>query len=132
MAEEPYGVGQFYLYGDGPKDYEYSLPGDIQGSSYTFDLWLASAGTTTVDASVVVQQGGKETVLASASFTAESKSYKQFSSTVTGLDPTTAKGDILILRLSASSAMRGGSVKPGGLAYGGTMASAIKIPPVKE
>ena len=131
LAGEPSGVGQFYLYGDGPKDFEYSLPGDIQGSSYTFDLWLASVATTTVDASVVVRQGGKETVLASASFTAKSQSYEQFSSTVTGLDPTTAKGDILILRISASSAMQGGSLKPGGLAYGGAMASSVKIPPVK-
>ena len=131
LAGEPYGVGQLYLYGDGPKDFEYSLPGDIQGSSYTFDLWLASAGTTTVDASVVVRQGGKETALASASFIAKSQSYEQFSSTVTGLDPTTAKGDILILRISASSAMQGGALKPGGLAYGGDMASSIKIPPVK-
>ncbi len=131
LGEEPYGVGQFYLYGDGPKDFKYTLAGDIQGSSYTFDLWLASVATTSFDASIVVEQGGKETVLASTSFTAKDQTYQQFSSTVTGLDPTTAKGDTLILRITASSAMQAGSLKPGGLAYGSDMASSIKIPSVK-
>ncbi len=131
LGEDASGAGQFYLYANSPQDFKYPLAGDIQGTSYTFELWLASAASTDFDASIVVEQGGKETVLASTSFTAKDKKYEQFSSTVTGLDPTTAKGDTLILRVSSSGAMQGGSLKPGGLAYGGDVASSIKIPPVK-
>jgi hypothetical protein len=132
LAEEWQGAGQFYLYGsDDAKDFRFPLPGDIQGSSYTVSLWLASAGTTTFDVSIVVEQGGGETALAATSFTAKSETYEQFTETITGLDPTTAKGDTLILRISASSAWQGGQLKPGGLAYGGDMASFIKTPPIQ-
>lgn len=132
LAEEWQGVGQLYLYGaNDAKDFRLPLPGDIQGSSYIVSLWLASAGATTFDASIVVQQGGSETVLAATSFTAKSEKYEPFTETITGLDPTTAIGDTLILRISASSAWQGGTLKPGGLAYGGDMASFIKPPPIQ-
>lgn len=132
LAEEWQGAGQLYLYGsDDAKDFRFPLSGDIQGASYTFSLWLASAGTTTFDASILVHQGSSETILALASFTAEGEEYEQFTETVTGLDPATARGDTLILRISASSAWQEGHLKPGGLAYGGDMASFVKTPSVE-
>lgn len=94
-------------YGQTPINYEYTLPGDIQGTTYTFNLWLASGQTTTFDAQIVLRQGGKETVLASATFTATESDFKSFSQEVTGSDPAAAQGDILILRVIPASGIDG-------------------------
>lgn len=132
LSEEGQGIGQFLLYGDNDaKEFSYPLAGDIDGTTYTFSLWLASAGTTTFEASIVVLQDGSETVLAAAPFTVSSDQYEAFVATVEGIDPDTVEGDTLILRVSSSSALQAGQIKPGGLAYGADTASYIKIPPVE-
>jgi hypothetical protein len=90
-----------YLYPDEPRQmsFEYRLDGDLDGTRYTFNIWLASFSTTAFKAELVVRQGGQESVLASAVFTAQSDAFEEFSETVSGADPSTAPGDLLILRL---------------------------------
>lgn len=129
LAEEQSGAGQFILYGDDDaREFSYPLTGDIDGKTYIFSLWLASAGTTTFEVSILVLQDDTETVLASTSFKSSSDQYEEFIAVVEGLDPDTAEGDTLVLRISSSGALQAGQIKPGGLAYGADTASYIKVP----
>jgi len=108
-------------------DFKYRLSGDIQGNSYTFALWLASGGTTTFDVSIILVQNGAETTLATTSFAVEKKNFDLFSEMVTGLDPTTSDGDVLILRIFPASGV------DGAVTYTDSSAetSYVTIPPVK-
>ncbi|MBN2116726.1 MAG: hypothetical protein JW730_09155 [Anaerolineales bacterium] len=108
-------------------DFVHTLAGDIKGESYTFDLWFASGGSSTFDAALIVQQSGQETVLASASFVVTGKSFTRYTQTVSGIDPTTTAGDILILRISPTAGDPGGVISksvPEG-------ASSVTIPEIK-
>jgi len=117
----------FYPPSSEPRDFEYTLAGDIHGTSFSFNLWLASRRTTTFDVALVLRQSGNETVLATTSFTATSRTFQQFSKIVTGLDPTTANGDILIFRIS------GDSGTDGALAFSSSTGdtSFVQIPPIE-
>jgi len=84
-------------------DFNYVLDGDIQGTSYTFGLWLASGGKTTFDVSIIIQNSSNETVIATTSFTATSNDFSLFTETLEGIDPETAKGDVLVLRIFPAS-----------------------------
>jgi hypothetical protein len=106
-----------------PLTFEYTLDGDIKGSSFSYNLALASFGSTTFDAEILLRQNGNETVLASTSFTASSDNFEQFSETVTGVDPDTVKGDILLLRISFTGGDKG-AIQAGNTTY-------IKIPYVE-
>jgi hypothetical protein len=81
------------------KDFETKLSGDIQGTSYTFNLNFASSGTTTFEVSIILRQNGLETILAKTSINAKSTNFEKYSETVSGLDPATSNGDTLILRI---------------------------------
>ncbi len=92
-----------------PADYAYTLDGDVAGTSYSFNLMLASDGQTTFEVAIIVIQGGMETVLAATTFDVTEVEhqdgfirYTEYTKTVTGIDPTTSPGDTLILRISAS------------------------------
>jgi hypothetical protein len=103
------GVTQFIFYppSSKPRDFEYTLAGDMRGTSFSFHLWLASGGATTFDVALVLRQNGSETVLAATSFTATSRTFEQFSEMITGLDPTTTDGDMLTFRISGASGTDG-------------------------
>jgi hypothetical protein len=108
------------------RDFTYTLTGDLKGAKYGIHLFLATAGTMTVDVQVVLKQAGQETSLASTGLTATGSTYQDYSADVTGSDPTTAQGDILILRISPASG------SPGGLVFSNNAAktSFIQIPAV--
>ena len=108
-------------------DFVYKLGGDIQGTSYTFNLWLASGGKSKFDASLIVQHAGAETVIASTSFTVTSNKFTLFTDTVSGADPTTSSGDVLILRIFPASGAPGGVISKAVR----EAASYITIPTVK-
>lgn len=108
-------------------EFVYALEGDIQGTSYTLGLWLASGGTTTFDASLIIRQSGDESVLASTSFTATGNNFTLYTETLEGIDPETSKGDVLVLRVFPASG------DPGALIYKSTPEgnSYITIPAIK-
>jgi len=109
---EQLGGRKFFLYAPeaNTQRFEYTLAGDIDGTSYGFNLMLASKGMTTFKAEVLLRQNKKEALLAATSFTVTSASFQQFSNTVAGQDPTTTKEDVLIFRISAVSGADGAFV----------------------
>lgn len=120
------GATQYYFYPPyNSHQFKYTLTGDIQGTTYSFNLWLASLGATTFEVSIILQQDGNETTLASTSFTATSSTYTQFSATVTGIDPATVNNDVLILKVF------GVSGADGGLLNSQSRPSFITVPPVQ-
>jgi 6-phosphogluconolactonase (cycloisomerase 2 family) len=105
------GITQYYFYPpNNSREFEHTLTGDIQGNSYGFTVWLGSGGTTTFNVSIILRKDGADTVLASTPFTSATRTYTQFSTTVTGVDPATASGDKLILRVTAVSGSDAGMV----------------------
>jgi len=85
------------------REYVHILTGDIDGNSYGFSLLLSSSKNTTFDVDIALRSGQKDKVLATTSFTATSSTSQQFVQTVTGIDPTTKQGDLLVLRISVKS-----------------------------
>jgi hypothetical protein len=82
-----------------------TLTGDMQGTTYRFGLTLARddratpAGQTgRVQADIVLDQGGRETILASATFVTTTEE-KRHVAVVQGPDPTTKNGDALLVRV---------------------------------
>jgi len=97
------GLKFFFYPPEFPRGFVYILQGDISGTTYRFNLLLSSRGATVFEAAVILEKHGKEEVIASTSFTAKSPSFETFSETIVGLDPTTAKGDTMIFRITAKS-----------------------------
>jgi 6-phosphogluconolactonase (cycloisomerase 2 family) len=85
------------------RSFEYPLTGDIAGTTYTFEVLLASRGTTNFTVSAILRRGGVESTLASTTFTARSTTFQPFVATVAGQDPTAASGDTLIVRVRSTS-----------------------------
>jgi len=112
--------------GRSARDFTYTLTGDLKGTKYGVHLFLGTAGTMTIDVQIVLNQRGQETILASASLTATGSTYKDYSADVTGSDPATARGDLLVLRITPASG------SPGGLVFSNNAAktSFIEIPAV--
>lgn len=85
------------------RDFAFVLSEDLVGSNYTFDVLLASLGSTTFDVSAILKRGGSEQTLASTRFTATSRTFTPFTATVAGADAAAAYGDQLILRVRSVS-----------------------------
>lgn len=101
--------GQHIFYPQYPesRDFPYTLTGDINGTSYLFNTWFASGGSTTLSIEIVLQQGDTETILASTTITSDSTQFSEFSEIMTGSDPETVAGDVLILRITAIGGVDG-------------------------
>lgn len=96
------GSVQFYLYSGSSlakRDFEFPLSGDIVGSTYVFNVHLATLGKANIEVSALVVQNGTETTLASRTFSVNSTIYSAFNATLKGVNPTTRSGDKLILRV---------------------------------
>jgi parallel beta-helix repeat protein len=117
--------GKRFIYDNG--DYwtwgNYSLKGDISGTSYSYRLWLGSDSSTTFKIEIIINGA---TVATFPLLTVPYDPYYQpFSGNVTGLDPTTSSGDEVILKITKIS---GGA---GSILYFGSAASSyITIPPL--
>jgi hypothetical protein len=85
------------------RNFEIPLTGDIAGASYSFEVLLASRGTTNFAVSAILRHGGVDTTLASTTFTARATTFEPFTATVTGVDPAAANGDVLIVRIRSVS-----------------------------
>lgn len=85
------------------RSFEIPLSGDIAGTSYTFEVLLASRGTTDFLVSAILRRNGVETTLASTTFTARSTTFETFTATVQGADPITGNGDTLLMRIRSIS-----------------------------
>ena len=115
--------GKRFIYDDG--DYwtwgNYSLKGDINGTSYSYRLYLGSASSTTFKIEIIING---TTVATFPLLTVPYDPYYQlFSGNVTGLDPTTSSGDEVIFKITKIS---GGA---GSILYFGSAASShITIP----
>jgi hypothetical protein len=107
------------------REFEYPLTGDIRGNLYSFNLWMASSGTTTFNVTILLRRGGTDTVLASTSFAVSAGDYEQFTRTIAGIDPASASGDTLVLRIETPSGARGGLVN------GAAQPSFITVPAVQ-
>ena len=110
-----HGNGDYWTWGN------YFLGGDINGSSYSYRLYLASDSSTTFKIEIVINGA---TVATFPLLTVPHDPYYQpFSGNVTGLDPTTSSGDEVIFKITKIS----GGV--GKILFGGT-ALYITIPPL--
>jgi subtilisin family serine protease len=99
---------------------DYFLTGDINGTSYSYCLDLASASSTTFKIEIIIDG----TTVANDTITVPyDPYYRQFCNELTGLDPTTSDGDEVIFKITKVS---GGN---GGVLYGAGIDSHIKIPP---
>jgi parallel beta-helix repeat protein len=99
----------------------YSLKGDINGTSYSYRLYLGSDSSTTFKIEVIING---TTVATFPLLTVPYDPYYQpFSGNVIGLDPTTQSGDEVMLKITKIS----GGI--GSISYAGT-ASYITIPPL--
>lgn len=117
------GSMQYFMYpGVNTHSFAYTLPGDIAGTAYSFNLYLASRSTTTFEARVLLRRGAVDTPLASQSFTASSTVYTPFTATVAGVDPEAQAGDQIVLQVSAT----GGD--DGGMVNSASLPSSITIP----
>lgn len=85
---------------------ELLFSGDIKGISYTFEVLLASRGSTSFTVSAILRHNGVEMSLASTAFTASSTTFMPFTATVSGLDPAVQPGDVFLVgvRSTAGSA----------------------------
>jgi hypothetical protein len=111
-----------------PTDYAYTLPGDIQGKTFNFNIWFESVGeTATYNIQIILRQAGVETVLATSKFDATKNGYQQFVIPTSGIDPTTARGDILIFRVGPASGTDGAILYTSDK----TKTSYIEIAPIK-
>jgi len=104
----------------------YFLGGDLNGTSYSYSLWLsaislANASSTTFKIEIIING---TTVATFPLLTVPCNEYYQiFSGEVTGLDPTTSSGDEVILKITKISGGAGRIITPG-------TASSITIPPL--
>jgi parallel beta-helix repeat protein len=120
---DPFTTTKLFIYEDGGYGTwgNYSLKGDINGTSYSYRLYLTSDSSTTFKIEIKTNE---TTVATFPLLTVPSDPYYQpFSGSVTGLDPTTSSGDEVILEITKIS----GSA--GSILYHGT-ASYITIPPL--
>jgi hypothetical protein len=95
---------QLYYYPGTTYTWEMPLTGDIEGSRYTFNLYLASSRSTTFGAQLLAN--GEE--LATYYFEAGSTTYRRFTAELDGIDPTTTSGDLLRLRVWHQQGSQGG------------------------
>lgn len=83
-------------------DFPIALGGDIPGNTYTINLGVKTAATSSGDSSlradVILKRGSTETVLASNTFSTTT-SYAEKEATIAGIDPAAQDGDTLILRV---------------------------------
>jgi plastocyanin len=87
--------------------FETELTGDIAGTDYEFAIMLATqpeGASPSVDAQIILDQGGQETVLASTTFVVDNfggdsppYDYMLYTASESGLDPNSSAGDHLIL-----------------------------------
>ncbi|RMD67232.1 hypothetical protein D6833_00465, partial [Candidatus Parcubacteria bacterium] len=91
---------KFFSSQPGAVEWSQILNGDIQGNEYKFSLLLASLGTTNYVCEIIHSRNGQRATLAAAQFSTSSPTYHRFEATESGLDPETAPGDSLILRIS--------------------------------
>jgi hypothetical protein len=109
-------------------DYAYTLPGDIQGRTYQFNIWFESIKTTsTFTLQIVLRKGGSEAVLSSVSIEATKNGYQLFTIQADGIDPTTVNGDILIFRIIPPAGVDGAVLYTSDKAK----TSALVISPIK-
>jgi hypothetical protein len=109
-------------------DYAYTLPGDIQGQTYKFNIWFESIKTTsTFTLQIVLRKGGSEAVLSSVSIEATKNGYQLFTIKADGIDPTTVNGDVLIFRIIPQAGVDGAILYTSDK----TKTSAIVISPIK-
>jgi hypothetical protein len=85
----------------GSLDYSYKLTGDIRGSGYQVYFPVVSDGTNQVRIDLLVNHGGAESGIATASrwiegFNSPGGDYWD----LPGVDPQTEAGDLLILRIT--------------------------------
>jgi hypothetical protein len=87
-------------------DFPITLGGDIPGSSYTINLGVKTAATSSGDGSlradIILKRGSTETVLASTTFST-TPSYVEKDATISGVDPAAQDGDTLLLRVTRVS-----------------------------
>ena len=115
--------------------FETELTGDIVGTDYDFAIMLAThpeGASPSVDADIILDQGGQETVLASTTFVVDNYgggsppySYQLYTASVSGVDPNSSAGDRLILSVTNNG--------PGNmLLRWGSDYSSITIPGINE
>jgi hypothetical protein len=121
-----------YIYSfTNPIEWKYPLPGDISGNSYLISLMAGYLGVTStkLKAEIILLSNKTESLLASKEFTGSAiippllVDLSRQTFTIQGIDPSTAVGDTLILRISFVS----GNI--GIIAYGEPLGqSYISIP----
>ena len=118
------GFTQYYLGRPGggtvsTQTFTTTLTGDIDGDQFEFSILFASLSTTTFKATILVEGQA----VASKDFASSSTTYTRFTSTVTGIDPSTSNGDEIKLYVQWTSGANGA------MASGpGSAASYIAIP----
>lgn len=97
LSTAPFVTGNatFYVYPTREQTWGRALTGDITGSQYGFSLMLSSNMPVTFEAEIIVN--GQ--VLATKTFTVNSSTFTRHEGVVTGIDPQTSAGDMLIFRV---------------------------------
>ena len=97
------GTSQHYLYG-GSESFEWvmRLDNESLAESYTYNLVMASAGTSDVTVEIILKQDGQETVLGQDSFAVASTYYMPYQGQISSSETAVQAGDQFVLRLTIS------------------------------
>ena len=100
-------VRKRFIYDDGDNWTwgNYFLGGDINGASYGYRLFLASDSSTTFK--IEININGTTVATFPLLTVPYNQKYQPFSENVTGLDPTTSRGDKVTLKITKISGSRG-------------------------
>jgi hypothetical protein len=92
-----------YLYGE-RKSFEWTMQLDDESlaDNYTYDLVMASAGTSNATIELVLRQGSQETVLGEDTFVIDSTYYLPYQGQFSGSNAAATNGDQVTLRLTVS------------------------------
>ncbi|MCA9734742.1 VCBS repeat-containing protein [candidate division KSB1 bacterium] len=98
----------------GSLTFPFILNGDISGTDYVFRIYIASLSTTQFRFEIIVDQQGSLTTLANTIVTAIGTTFMQTDVSLTGPDPTTIGGNLILCKITRVSGAEGGILFNGG------------------
>ncbi|MBD3340004.1 MAG: T9SS type A sorting domain-containing protein [Candidatus Lokiarchaeota archaeon] len=86
----------------------YKLTDEISGNTYGFHLLMASLSSTIFKFEIILERNSNQYTLADTTSEIRGTTFKRINIKIKGLDLNTAKGDIIILKITRVSGVEGG------------------------